>query len=79
MNSKGIDSKTLSTMISDNLKNRKIVPIKVYTSEEKNRGNKESYELGTIATINGENNTTFYLIAISKFDENNKANSSRKR
>ena len=79
MNSKGIDSKTLSTMISDNLKNRKIVPIKVYTSEEKNRGNKESYELGTIATINGENNTTFYLIAISKFDENNKANSSRKK
>jgi len=79
MNSKGIDSKTLSTMISDNLKNRKIEPIKIYTSEEKNRGNKESYELGTIATINGENNTTFYLIAISKFDENNKANSSRKK
>lgn len=79
MNSKGIDSKTLSTMISDNLNNRKIEPIKVYTGEEKNRGNKESYELGTIATINGENNTTFYLIAISKFDENNKANSSRKK
>lgn len=79
MNSKGIDSKTLSTMISDNLKNRKIEPIKVYTDDEKNRGNKESYELGTIATINGENNTTFYLIAISKFDENNKANSSRKK
>ncbi len=79
MNSKGIDSKTLSTMISDNLKNRKIEPIKVYTGEEKNRGNKESYELGTIASINGENNTTFYLIAISKFDENNKANSSRKK
>ena len=34
MNSKGIDSKTLSTMISDNLKNRKIEPIKVYTGEE---------------------------------------------
>jgi len=79
MNSKGIESKTLSTMISDNLKNRKIEPIKIYTGEEKNRGNKESYELGTIATINGENNTTFYLIAISNFDENNKANSSRKK
>ena len=79
MKSKGIDSKTLSTMISDNLKNRKIEPIKIYTCEEKNRGNKESYELGTIATINGENNTTFYLIAISKFDENNRANSSRKK
>ena len=79
MNFKGIDSKTLSTMISNNLKNRKIKPIQIYTSEEKNRGNKESYELGTIATINGENNTTFYLIAISKFDENNKANSSRKK
>lgn len=79
MNSKGIDSKTLSTMISDNLKNRKIEPIKIYTSEEKNRGNKKSYELGTIVTINGENNTTFYLIAISTFDEYNKANSSRKK
>lgn len=79
MNSKGIDSKTLSTMIFDNLKNRKIKPIKIYTVEEKSRGNKESYELGTIATLNGENNTTFYLIAISNFDENNKANSSRKK
>lgn len=78
MNNKGIDSKTLNCMIATNLKSRKIKPVKVYNDDEKKRGNKKSYAIGTIATVNGENNTTFYLLAISNFDENNKAISTRK-
>lgn len=76
MNDNGIDSETLNELITNNLKN--IKPNKVYNNKEKTRGNKESYALGTIAAINGNNNTTFYLLAISNFDENNRATSSRR-
>lgn len=78
MNDRGIDSATLNEMIHNNLGERGYKPIKVYSEDERNRGNKDSYALGTIATINGENNTTFYLLSISNFNEDNKATSSRK-
>ena len=78
MNSIGMDSKCLNENISNDLKCKNIKPNKVYNDKEKIRGNRESYALGTIATINGNNNTTFYLLAISNFDEDNKASSSRR-
>ena len=46
---------------------------KVYTSEEKKRGNKVSYELGTIATVKGQAHNTFLLLALTDFDKNNNA------
>lgn len=78
MNYKGIDYKSLNRRIATNLKRRNIKPNKVYNDQEKARGNKESYALGTVAIINGDNNTTFYLLAISNFDDNNKATSTRR-
>lgn len=78
MNNKGIDSSTLNEMIKNNLVDRNFKPLKIYNDNEKSRGNKESYPLGTISTIKGENNTTFYLLAISIFDDNNKATSTRR-
>ena len=78
MNSIGMDSKCLNKKISSDLKCKNIKPNKVYNDKEKIRGNKESYSIGTIATINGNNNTTFYLLAISNFDCNNSAKSSRR-
>lgn len=78
MNSIGMDSKCLNEKISNDLKCKNIKPNKIYNDKEKIRGNMESYAIGTIATINGNNNTTFYLLAISNFDEENKASSSRR-
>lgn len=78
MNNKGIDSSTLNEMIKSNLVDRNFKPLKIYNDNEKCRGNKESYPLGTISTIKDENNTTFYLLAISNFDDNNKATSTRR-
>lgn len=78
MNNKGIDSSTLNEMIKTNIVDRNLKPLKIYNDNEKSRGNKESYSLGTISTIKGENNTTFYLLAISIFDDNNKATLSRR-
>ncbi|MBU2702810.1 hypothetical protein Ga0466249_003945 [Sporomusaceae bacterium BoRhaA] len=37
------------------------------------RGNKREYPTGTTAIVPGENNVTFFLLALSKFDENNNA------
>lgn len=48
---------------------------------EKNitRGNKYSYPIGTVSVINGPKNCIFYLLAISKFDENNNAQSTKRQ
>ena len=42
------------------------------------KGNDVRYERGTVAIINGENNTIFYLLAISSFDDRNNAQCTRK-
>ena len=42
------------------------------------KGNDIRYERGTVAIINGENNTIFYLLAISSFDDRNNAHCTRK-
>ena len=42
------------------------------------KGNQIKYSLGDVAIIDGQNNCVFYLLAISKFDENNNAHVSKK-
>lgn len=42
----------------------------------KERGKNQEYKLGTIATIRGNENTTFLLLAMSRFDEKNVAHTS---
>lgn len=43
---------------------------------ERERGNKISYPTGTIATVKGKNGVTFFLLALSKFDDKNNAHCS---
>lgn len=54
-----------------------IEPVKELTPAEKGRGKKECYENGTIAIVKGNNNVEFFLLALSEFDENNKAQGSK--
>lgn len=72
-----ITPETLNKRIQDNLKMNGYKSIKTYKRIEKKRGNLESYSLGTVAVIDGENNTTFYLLAISEFDSNNNAHATK--
>jgi hypothetical protein len=78
MNELGYDYIALNKLIETDLKNRNINPIREYSKKDKPRGNTKSYPLGSIITISGKNDTTFYLIAISCFDKNNRATTSRK-
>ena len=63
--------------IKKSLSLRKITPTYVYSKEEKKRGNRESYEIGTVAQVDGPNGTKYFLLVISKFDSKNNAQSSR--
>lgn len=62
---------TLKDVIEESLS--KSVPVKEYTLTEKERGNRIVYERGTVASIKYNDNTTFFLLALSEFDENNNA------
>ena len=55
---------------------QKLVPKRIISDEDKERGKKEVYDLGTVAMIRGKNNSTFLLLAISEFDKDNIAHTS---
>lgn len=78
MEEKGINPSKLNDLIQTSLSGHLYKPVKTYSEKEKPRGNRKSYPLGSVATINTDNETTYYLVAISKFDTNNRASSSRK-
>lgn len=66
-----IDSKYINVW-----KMQKLVPKRIISDEDKERGKKEVYDLGTVAMIRGKNNSTFLLLAISEFDKDNIAHTS---
>ena len=55
---------------------QKLVPKRIISDEDKERGKKEVYDLGTVAMTRGKNNSTFLLLAISEFDKDNIAHTS---
>lgn len=74
-----ISPEELNDKIQKNLDLQKRKPEKIIKIEEKPRGNLKSYPIGTVAVIDGSNSTTFYLLAISTFNENNNARSSKRK
>jgi len=73
MKIKGIDGVVINQAIKNNLQ---IQGVNKVCALEKERGNLECFEKGTIAVYEYEN-TIFYLLAISEFDENNNAQNSK--
>lgn len=69
------DLEQLDTAIMSQLQNERIVNI--LTKKEKCRGKLECYETGTIVSIVGQKNITYWLMALSEFDENNNAQSEK--
>lgn len=70
---RGMSLDELDTRIKNSLKKQEIYPISVIPENEKTRGKREEFAKGTIAIINENENTYFYLFALSKFDEHNNA------
>lgn len=73
-----ISPETLNGRIQNNLKLQNINPDKTIKREVKIKGNLESYPIGTIAVIDGNNNTIFYLLVVSTFNETNNSRSSKR-
>lgn len=69
----GMSIDELDSKIKKYLDMKKINPIHTFSKNEKTRGNLDEYPLGTIVIIEGNNNVKFFLVALSKFDTNNKA------
>ena len=73
----GFNINDIDIAIDKSISLRGINPVKELSRQEKKRGKLKCYENGTIAVVEGKNNVEFYLLALSEFDENNKAQSSK--
>ncbi len=70
---KYIISETQKNILFDEISNMLANNYETLSIDEKRYGSLKRYPPGTIAEIKGENNTTFYLLALSSFDKNLKA------
>ena len=72
----GFTIEDIDSKIHKCLEMQKLVPKRIISDEDKERGKREVYDLGTVAMIRGKNNCTFLLLAISEFDKDNIAHTS---
>ncbi len=73
----GFAVENIDTEIDKYISSRNIEPIKILTCQEKKRGKLKYFEKGTIVILEGKNNIEFFLLALSEFNENNKAQASK--
>ena len=71
------DVESIDFAIEKSISDLGIVPIKELPRKEKLRGKLKCYENGTIVVVPGKHNIEFFLLALSEFDENNRAHSSK--
>lgn len=76
MKEQGVDITAIDESIKNNLKQQGINPSRKLDHLQKERGNLDCFNKGTIAVYE-HNNTIFYLIALSEFDENNNAQNTK--
>lgn len=76
MQQHGISIEEMNCSIHESLAVQGIAPLKIIEQTKKERGNLECFEKGTIA-ICKYGNTFFYLLALSEFNEENKAQNTR--
>lgn len=73
----GMSKKSIDTSIDEYMNLKGIVPIRELSREEKKCGKTKCYANGTTIALEGRNGVTYFLLALSEFDENNKAQSSK--
>lgn len=69
----GMRVEDIDNEITHSLETYNIIPINTLTENQKERGKRKVYELGTTAVVKGKKNNTFILLAITNFDNNNNA------
>lgn len=74
-----ISIEELDKRIIDNLSLNGYLPIKQLNIDKKVRGKLDVYSIGTICQITSSKGINFYLLVISSFDENNNAQSNKKK
>ncbi len=79
INDEDISIDELDERIADNLSLNGYLPIKQLNRDKKSRGKLEVYSIGTVCHLTSSKGINFYLLVISSFDENNNAQSNKKK
>lgn len=77
MNKHGVSTAKLDELIGQAIIEQGLQPTKVYTQKEKSKGKLVRFPIGTVLPIAGGNGLTYYLLALSEFDENLNAQCSK--
>ncbi len=77
MNQHGVSTAKLDEIIERTIIDRRLQPTKVYIPKEKSKGKLACFPIGTVLPIAGNNGLTYYLLALSRFDENLNAQCSK--
>lgn len=77
MEKKGWELKKLDEAIEKSIKLKGIRYVKKIERQNKDRGNLKQYERGEVVVVEGDNGVNFFLLALTDFDEDNKAQSSK--
>ena len=77
MNKHGVSTAKLDEIIDQAIIEQGLQPTKVYTQKEKSKGKLVRFPIGTVLPIAGANGLTYYLLALSEFDENLNAQCSK--
>lgn len=77
MNKHGVSTAKLDEIIDQAIIEQGLQPTKVYTQKEKSKGKLVRFPIGTVLPIAGVNGLTYYLLALSEFDENLNAQCSK--
>lgn len=68
----------IDSRIEDYMQKNGITCVKELSQSDKSRGKLKCYDIGTTVIMDGENGTEFFLTALSEFNENNNAQSSKR-
>lgn len=72
MNDCGMSSNDIEMKIQEYIEQKKLQPVYEIPRSKKSRGKLLSYERGTVIVVKGNENVTFFLLALAELDENNK-------
>jgi len=73
----GYNETSLNLKLQQILTNRNYEPEQILTVQDKRKGNLKRYPVGTVAELEVTDKLTYFLLGISKFDQNLKASTSR--
>ena len=77
LESKGIHKPELDAKINQAINTLRIMPSITYSQADKPLGKREQYPLGTVIPLDGKNGVTYFLLALSEFDQNLNAQCSK--